>query len=315
MSQPATAVLDIEKIAVEEGFNPRTRFDEDALARLESSLRETGIVQPLAVQPADNGTYTVIAGERRLIAAKRAGIEQVPVLIREGPGARAAALAENLIREDLDPIDTAKGLQALAEVENLSTHKQIAEKVEMSVAWVSQHLRLLALPEGVQVHIAAGQVPVDAERELRKVAKVSPRIAECACELVERGKFGGRDLAEHFDEVLVAVAEARFEEPPTMIDPGSLRLSAVIADTEKCRALTERYLGAVPYEHSEDPAIRLAESEVDAARAAGCLVEHRVDHGGWESTIAYITDTALAADLAERAVERVEKKAAERAEQ
>ncbi len=315
MSQPTTAVLDIEKIAVEEGFNPRTRFDEDGLAKLEASLRETGIVQPLAVQPAKDGTYTVIAGERRLIAAKRAGIEQVPVLIREGPGARAAALAENLIREDLDPIDTARGLAALAEADNLTTHKEIAEKVEMSVAWVSQHLRLLALPEGVQSQIAAGCVPVEAERDLRKVAKVSPRVAECACELVARGEISGRNLVEHFDDVLVAVAQSPFLGDQTMIAPGAIRLSAVIADPDKQRALAERCAAVRPYEQSEDPVIRLGEAEVDAARAAGCLIEHRVDHGGWESSIDYITDAELAADLAERAVERIEKEVAKRTEQ
>ncbi len=188
MSEPATAVLDIDQIATEDGFNPRTRFDEESLAELEASIREHGVVQAPTVRPAEEGHYTVIAGERRLIAAKRAGVTRIPVVIRnEADGARAAALAENLIREDLDPIDTARALHDLAQAEGLGTHAKIADRVKKSPSWVSDHLRLLKLPEGVQRHVAEGTVPVEAERDLRKVAKVSPRVAECACELVERG--------------------------------------------------------------------------------------------------------------------------------
>lgn len=121
MSQPTTAVLDVEKIEVEEGLNPRTRFDEDRLAELEATIRQDGLVTALTVTPAKAGRYTLIAGERRLIAAKRAGLKEVPVLIRAVKGSRAATLVENLIREDLDPIDTAQGLADLAEAENLTT--------------------------------------------------------------------------------------------------------------------------------------------------------------------------------------------------
>jgi ParB/RepB/Spo0J family partition protein len=312
MSEPATAVLDIDQIATEEGFNPRTRFDEESLAELEASIREHGVVQAPTVRPAEDGHYTVIAGERRLIAAKRAGVTRIPVLIRnEADGARAAALAENLIREDLDPIDTARALHDLSQAEGLNTHAKIAERVKKSPSWVSDHLRLLKLPEGVQRHVAEGHVPAEAERDLRKVAKVSPRVAECTCELVERGRVKGRDLVENFGEVLCEVAEARFEHKPTMIDTRGARVSELIADPEQRTALTERYLAARPYEESEDPVIRFGEAEVDAARAAGCLIEHSVDHGGWTSTVSFVSDEALGADLAAQLVERVEKERAE----
>jgi ParB family transcriptional regulator, chromosome partitioning protein len=121
----------------------------------------------------------VIAGHRRLEAAKLAGIKKVPVHVRENGNARAAALSENLHREDLDPIDTARGLVELAAELNLTTNKKIAEALDVSDSWVSQHLRLLRLPEGVQTYIAEGHIPVEAERDLRGIAKVSPRIAEC----------------------------------------------------------------------------------------------------------------------------------------
>lgn len=316
MNEPTTQVVDVEAISVEDGFNPRTGFDEARLAELEASIRQSGLVTALTVRPNGNGGFVLIAGQRRLIAAQRAGVKKVPVVIREDEGALAAAIAENLIRSDLDPVEEAMALQRLAEAEKLGTHKKVAERVGRSAAYVSERLRLLSLPEGAQRQIAAGKVPVAAERELRKVAKVSPRIAECACELVAKGEIDGRDLVERFDEVLHTVAQAEFTEKPTMIEVGrGAWLSELVPDPEQHRALLERFQQAYPYDRGEDAVLRLSEAEVDAARAAGCLLEHEVDHGGWVSTVAYICDAVLAADLAVRVIERIEKDAARRAKE
>lgn len=312
MTDLATPLLEVDKIEVVEGFNPRSHMDPDALARLAGSLGKTDVVQPLTVRPIEDGKFAVIAGHRRLKAAEMAGIEKVPVHIREGGDALTAALVENHHREDLDPIDTARGLQALAEELNLTTHKRIAEELEVSDTWVSQHLRLLKLPEAVQVYIAEGHVPVEAERDLRGIAKVSPRIAECICELAKRRKVKSREFVVSFGELFEAVAQARFEDRPTMIDPGAVRLSDVIADEKKRRDLGDRHLAARPYTHTDNPMLRFGEAEIDAARAAGCLVEHQVDHDGWTSTVAFITDVEFAADLAERLVERIVKEEADR---
>ncbi len=310
MSQPTTAVLDLEKIEVKDGLNPRTRFDEASLAELEASIRQNGVVTALTVAPAKGDRYTVIAGERRLIAAKRAGLKKAPVVIRPVKGSRAATLVENLIREDLDPIDAAQGLADLAEAENLTTHQQIADRIgKKNASWVSQHLRLLKLPEAVQTHIAKGTIPVQGERPLRDIAKVAPRIAECICELAKRRKVKSSDFVRCFDELLLATAEARFKNKPTMIATGAVQISQVVTDPKKRRDLGDRHRALHPHSSGE-PALRLNQDEVDAARAAGCLVEHRVDHGGWISTHAFITAVDFAADLAERAVEREEKEAA-----
>jgi ParB/RepB/Spo0J family partition protein len=311
MTDLATPLLEVDKIEVVEGFNPRTHMDPDALARLAGSLGKTNVVQPLTVRPIDGGKFAVIAGHRRLEAAKLAGIKKVPVHVRENGNARAAALAENLHREDLDAIDTARGLKELAAELNLSTHHKIAEELDVSESWVSQHLRLLKLPEGVQAYVARGEVPIEAERHLRGIARISPRIAECVCELAKRQKIKGREFITGFGELLAATAEARFDDKPTMIDPSAAQLSDLVADPKKRRDLGERHLAARPYTHTDNPTLRFSEAEVDAARAAGCLVEHEVDHGEWSSTLAFITDTEFAADLAERAVERIEKEAAE----
>ena len=97
-----------------------------------------------------------------------------------------------------------------------------------------------------------------------------------------------------------------------MIDRGAVRLSDVIADAKKRRELGDRHLVAKPYTHTDNPTLRFGEAEIDAARAAGCLVEYEVDHGEWASRVSFITDVEFAADLAERLVERIVKEETER---
>jgi ParB/RepB/Spo0J family partition protein len=315
MTVLATPLLEVEKIEITEGMNPRTHMNKDALARLARSLDKTDVVQPIAVRPMGGGKFALIAGHRRLAAAKLAGIEKVPVHIREGGNPRTAALAENFHRENLDPIDTARGLKELGEELNLTTNRKIAEELDVSEGWVSQHLRLLKLPEAIHPYIAQSNVPIEAERDLRRVAEVSPQIAECVCQLAKRNKVKGREFVINFGELLEATAQACFENPPTMIDPGVAHLSEAVGDARKRRDLGDRYRAARPYDRAEDPALRFQDAEVDAARAAGCLVEHRIDNGEWTSTVAFICDRDLAADLAERAIERIEKEAAERKRQ
>lgn len=140
----------------------------------------------------------MIAGHRRLAAAKQAGLERVPVVFYEGERDRQVSLVENFHREDLDPIDAARGLKAIAEEFDL-TKPQLAEQVDMSVTWVSERLRLLSLPAGAQELIAAGVVPVEAERVLRKVAEVSPRVAECVCVMAKRRDVPPSDFVRVFD--------------------------------------------------------------------------------------------------------------------
>ncbi len=316
MSKITTDVVPISKIEVAEDFNPRSDFDERRLAELEASIRQSGLVTALTVRRNGGEKYVLVAGQRRLIAARRAGLAEVPVLIREGSDALAAAIAENLIREDLDPIEEARALKRLAEAEKLPTHKKLAERVGKSSAYVSERLRLLALPDKVQAKIGDGSVPVAAEPNLRRTAKVCPAIAECACELVAKGEIEGRDLVERFDEVLYAVAESDLREKPTMLDIGrGIWLSQVVEDAERHSEIAERWRRATPYGNSEDPMIRFEDAEVDAARASGCLLEYEADRGEWKSQIAFLCDRELAADLANRVLERAEKRAAKLAKE
>jgi ParB/RepB/Spo0J family partition protein len=310
-----TPTIEVSKIDVAEGFNARSKMEADGIARLSASISTEGLIQPLLVKAAEDGRVTVIAGHRRLAAAKLAGIEKVPVTYYEGERERPASLVENLHREDLDPIDAAKGLKAIAEEFALTTNKDIAAQVNMSPQWVAERLRLLKLPEGCQTRIASGEVPVEAERVLRKVTEVSPRIAECVCEMAVRRKVAPRDFVREFDQLLAATAEGRFEHKPTMIDARAVRFSEVVADREERRDLSARYNAVHPYLQEDDPRIRLGEAALDAIRAAGCLVEHKVDEGGFYSSVAYVTDEEMAADIVRRAVAAAESSAEKRSEE
>lgn len=313
MSQPTAPLIEVEKIDVKEGFNVRTHMDEDGIQRLADNFKRVGVVQPIVITHGKGGRFDLVAGHRRLRAAQVAGFTQIPGVLGDAKTARVANLVENLHQEELDPVDRARGLKALAEEHNLTTHKQIAEQVSKSTAWVSQHMRLLDLPEGVLRYIAEGVVPVDAERCLREVVKVSPRVGECVCELAKRRKVKASQFVSSFGELLLETAEARFEDKPTMIGPRGVPLGSVVTDAKKRRELSERYHAARPHSPEGEPVFSFVEAEIDAARAAGCLVEHQVDRGEFISYVRFITDATFAADLAERAVERVEAEAAERA--
>lgn len=135
---------------------PRHSFDEGSLAELAASIREHGVIQPLLVRKAEDG-YQIIAGERRLRAAGRAGLSEVPVIVMEAPDRMSLELAliENLQRENLNPIDEAEGYMSLAGDFGL-THEQVAERLGKSRAAVSNSLRLLNLPEEVKELVRNG---------------------------------------------------------------------------------------------------------------------------------------------------------------
>jgi ParB/RepB/Spo0J family partition protein len=314
MTTMTTPTIEISKIDVAEGFNARSKMEADGIARLSASISTEGLIQPLLVKAGEDGRVTVIAGHRRLAAAKIAGFEKVPVTYYEGERERPASLVENIHREDLDPIDAAMGLRAIAEEFDLTTNKDIAAQVNMSPQWVAERLRLLKLPEGCQTRIASGEVPVEAERVLRKVAEVSPRIAECVCEMAVRRKVAPRDFVREFADILAETAEGRFEDKPTMIDARSVSFE-VVADLKERTDLLARYEATRPHLLGSKFGFRLGEADLDAVRAARCLVEHKVDEGGFYTSVAYITDKEMAADIIRRTVESAESTAKKRAEE
>ena len=138
-------------------LQPRKVFDEEELLALSESIREHGIIQPLAVRPAGNDLYQIIAGERRWRAARMAGLSEVPVLVLEvdDRAVMEMALIENLQRQDLNPIEEANGYKTLMEEYGL-TQEETASRVGKSRPAVTNALRLLALPQELQDQLSEG---------------------------------------------------------------------------------------------------------------------------------------------------------------
>ena len=152
-------------------YQPRTRMDEGALYELAESIKAQGIMQPILVRRLAKGEhagkYEIIAGERRFRASKLAGLEVVPVLVRDVPDEAAAAMAliENIQREDLNPLEEAQGLARLVKEFNY-THEQAAQAVGRSRSAASNLLRLLNLAEPVQTMLMAGDLDMGHARAL-----------------------------------------------------------------------------------------------------------------------------------------------------
>jgi ParB family chromosome partitioning protein len=148
-------------------YQPRTRMDEGSLYELAESIKSQGVMQPVLVRPVDGGLYEIIAGERRFRAARLAGLDSVPVLVKPVPDEAAAvmALIENIQREDLNPLEEAQGLQRLVTEFSL-THEQAAQAVGRSRSAASNLLRLLNLAEPVQRMLLAGDLDMGHARAL-----------------------------------------------------------------------------------------------------------------------------------------------------
>jgi len=148
-------------------YQPRTRMDEGSLYELAESVKTQGIMQPVLVRPLAAGGYEIIAGERRYRAAKLAGLDEIPVLVKDVPDESAAvmALIENIQREDLNPLEEAHGLQRLTGEFGL-THEQAAQAVGRSRSAASNLLRLLQLAEPVQQMLMAGDIDMGHARAL-----------------------------------------------------------------------------------------------------------------------------------------------------
>lgn len=151
-------------------YQPRTRMDEGALQELAASIRAQGVMQPILVRSIGDDRYEIIAGERRFRAAKLAGLEEVPVLVKNVPDQAAAAMAliENIQREDLNPLEEAQGIQRLLDEFDF-THEQAAESVGRSRSAVSNLLRLLNLAMPVQTMLLAGDLDMGHARALLAV--------------------------------------------------------------------------------------------------------------------------------------------------
>ena len=192
-------------------YQPRTRMDEGALYELAESIRAQGIMQPILVRRLEAGDqagqYEIIAGERRFRAAKIAGLERVPVLVRDVPNESAAAMAliENIQREDLNPLEEAQGLQRLIREFGL-THEQAAQAVGRSRSAASNLLRLLNLAEPVQALLMAGDIEMGHARALLALDR--------AAQITAAHQVSAKNMSVREAESLVKKLGAEFQLVP-----------------------------------------------------------------------------------------------------
>jgi ParB family transcriptional regulator, chromosome partitioning protein len=203
-------------LVVPNPFQPRSAFPEDAIRELADSIRSSGLLQPILVRRVD-GKYQVVAGERRLRAAKLAGLQAVPAVVRDLSDRESLELAvtENVMREDLNPIEVARAYCSLQERFQLG-HDEIAARIGVNRSTVSNTLRLLRLPQQLQDMVAKGDVSAGHARALLGLESAD-RQNELARLITKRG------LSVRQVESMVARAQNTTEvrKTATQVDPNT----------------------------------------------------------------------------------------------
>lgn len=229
---PAYAVIPVEQVEANPN-QPRNRFDEEALANLVDSIREVGVLQPISVMQVDVGVYRLIAGERRLRAAKRAGLAVIPAVIRivDDQSSLTEALIENIQREDLSPLEEAAAYNQLLEEHGL-THEEIGVRVGRSRVAITNSLRLLTLSAVIQGMLERGELSAGHARALLGVE--DRKYAEHIAERAATEGWSVRQVEE------AARARRQIEEPGSAERPPQVREVRPVEIVELEHRLTDQ---------------------------------------------------------------------------
>ena len=191
-------------------YQPRTFFDEEKIMELSSSIKENGVIQPIAVRPNsyEPGKYEIVAGERRWLAAQKAGLNEVPVIVLEIDDKKSLeiAIVENVQRQDLNPIEEAKGYQRLIK-EFGYDHEKISKFMSKSRSHISNTLRLLTLPQDILSMIEEGELTAGQARPLIGL----PNASDIA-ENIVRKKISAREV-ESLTKMKKAPKKSKTEDP------------------------------------------------------------------------------------------------------
>lgn len=201
---------------------PRKNFDEYELFKLSDSIKENGIIQPLIVRPAGNGKYLLIAGERRLRAAKLAGLKKLPCIVRRADDLTAELLTiiENLQRSDLSPFEEAEGIKRLIIGYGLS-QCEVAEKLGIAQSTLSNKLRLLRLDEAIRQRIVASRLT---ERHARALLRLPSEKRNDALDVIIAKQLTLLEAEEYIDGLLAPKDEKN--EPVRKCVIGDVRIFA-----------------------------------------------------------------------------------------
>ena len=223
---------------------PRVHFDEESMAELAASITEVGVLQPILVRAVGDGSYELIAGERRWRAARRAGLALVPAIVRTSDelGSVEKALVENLHREDLTPLEEAAAYQQLIEDFHL-THEQIAGRMGKSRSAVTNTLRLLSLPAAIQHLLADGRLSAGHAKALlatpdrafqeqlaRRAANENWSVRMLEEAVRDRGGATPADPAQSADGQGKTIDGAGLTSSTRLRPPGLLELEELLAE-------------------------------------------------------------------------------------
>jgi ParB/RepB/Spo0J family partition protein len=325
-------MVPLAQIKPSEGFNPRSDFAEEQMDELVASVKRHGIITPLTLAPDGDGGFTIVAGERRYRAAKAAKLREVPAQVREADGdALSVAIAENVIRADLNPLEEARAYRRL--VDEHGDAGKVAKLVGKREKLISERLDLLRLPDESQTLLAARRLPLACAPALVHIAEGEALLADlCAVWIAERPHESPpfpADPAEVVDDVLAANWKDDDGEPlqPVAYSVGGYHgpilptttrddtLAAIVAKLGERGAEVAAAYGDLPQivhaseydwaarqeeEHRQRECFALTDADTDAARAFGCLLELAAPDGRRDH--AYVTDAEW---LADRLVQKI----------
>ncbi|HTZ62675.1 MAG TPA: ParB/RepB/Spo0J family partition protein [Solirubrobacteraceae bacterium] len=290
---PRRAALDL----IDVGENAR-ELDEQHVQALASSIALRGLIVPLLVRPQGN-RFTLIAGFHRYAAARKLGLSEVEITIREQEGTSADSAAENVVRKQLTPLQEAHAVKHM--LDEGYTLEGAATVLGWSPKLVSARAKILELPQLAQRLIGEGELPLSALATVAKIAAVSPELCEAALAPIAVGEVSGEQLQSNPGWVIGHAlretdteAFAAYLSTLSARDIEELRLGK---KTQKAYAQAEQLHRKLDRHAYGPPTIRFADAEVDQARAAGVLIEF--EHG-----TPIITDPVLFRELAKQAVER-----------
>jgi ParB family chromosome partitioning protein len=213
---------------------PRSHFDEELLSSLAASIRELGVLQPILVRPVDDDRYELIAGERRWRAARRAGLQTIPALVRdvEERSSLEQALVENLHRQDLNPLEEAAAYQQLIDDFGL-THDEVAARVGKSRAAISNTLRLFQLPPSIQRMVMEGTLSAGHARALLGTPDRAFQESLARRAVAEQLSVRAvEDAVRARNELGASVGGAVNAQPPATKPPPSTERPAAIVELE-----------------------------------------------------------------------------------
>jgi ParB family chromosome partitioning protein len=258
---PTAQSLPLERLRPNK-VQPRARFDGEDLDELAESIKAQGVVQPIVVTPRTDGDYTIVAGERRWRAARRAGLTEVPVAIREVADDRQLlemALVENLQRTDLNPVEEAEAFQRVGKEFGLS-QEETALRVGKGRASISNAVRLLRLPEEVLELLRGGRLSAGQARPLLALGSEEEMV-----KLARRAADGG--MSARALEKAAAGKKGKRAEP--VVDPDTAAAAERLTRSLQTRVTIRRRGGGGTVQiafHSEEELMRLFELLMEARK-------------------------------------------------